>query len=76
MRKLINSVKSTVRNVVNWPMGRNLKFRLHVALVQINNVTFDVARNSLPDFIYSCAEVVTFIVKHAPHLEIKRSKMH
>ena len=57
-------------------MGRNLKFRLHVALVQINNVTFDVASNSLPDFIYSCAEVVTFIVKHDPHLEIKRSKMH
>ena len=29
---------------------------------------------SLPDIIYSCAEVVSFISKHAPHLEINRIK--
>ena len=29
---------------------------------------------SLPDIIYSCAEEVTFISKHAPHLEINKIK--
>ena len=57
-------------------MGRNLEFTLHVALVQINIGTLDVVRSSLPDFIYGYAEVVTSISKHAPHLEINRSKMY
>ena len=29
---------------------------------------------SLPDIIYSCSEVATFISKHFPHLEINRIK--